>query len=284
MCYRGGELTMHLSHMLPIYKATLPLYDTALPRIAKYLEKNSNEINIVDVGANIGDTASLIFEKSNSSNIICIEGSEEFCNLLDINFKENPRVSIEKIFLTDTEISTKTKLVSQGGTATLFQNKNDEENIVQVDTLDNILMNNYPKVNVDLIKVDTDGFDYKVIRGSQKIIQKYKPLIYFELVPMLLRNNSEEVMSIFDFLSKHCYTEVILYDNLGYLMGLYSINDTKNIEMMINYIDSKDMYLDVLVSVDSLDLIYQNEIDSIKDILKLDNLEIRYGYENKKGK
>lgn len=275
---------MHLSHMLPIYKATLPLYDTALPRIAEYLEKNNNDINIVDVGANIGDTVSLILEKSHYSNIICIEGSEEFCNLLDFNFKDNSRVSIEKIFLTDIEISTKTKLVSHGGTATLSQIDSNEGNMLQVDTLDNILIKNYPNVHINLIKVDTDGFDYKVIRGSQKIIQKYKPLIYFELVPMLLKNNSEDVISIFDLLSKLDYSDVILYDNLGYLIGLYNINNTKNIQMIIDYIDSKDMYLDVLVSVDSLDLIYQNEMDSIKKILKLDNLATRYGYENKKEK
>jgi hypothetical protein len=70
---------MNMSHMLPIYQSVHILYDSALPRICKYLENKNNKIFIVDMGANIGDTVAMIqSEISDYSKILCVEGSESF--------------------------------------------------------------------------------------------------------------------------------------------------------------------------------------------------------------
>lgn len=46
---------------------------------------------------------------------------------------------------------------------------------VQVKKLDD-----YNFENVDLIKIDTEGYEINVCRGSVETIKKYKPVIYFE--------------------------------------------------------------------------------------------------------
>jgi len=280
----GSEkMLMNLSHMLPIYKATLKLYDTTLPRIVKYVEsKNKNPI-IIDVGANVGDTAALILEVSENTIVLCIEGSSDFTYLLEKNFDENKNVFIEKCFLTDINTTQNKKLISQNGTATL-SSLNSGTDDVYTDTLDNIIKNKYSHLNFDILKVDTDGYDYKVIRGSKNIISSNKPLIYFELVPMLLKNNNEEVISIFTFLQELNYSDVMIYDNLGYLLGLFKITNIRSIEMLIEYIDSKNMYLDILVSTENLEVFYNSEVKSIQNILNLDCLKTRYGYNNTKEK
>jgi hypothetical protein len=49
---------------------------------------------------------------------------------------------------------------------------------IQVDTLDNIFYNN--NIPVDFIKIDTEGWEYFILEGGEKTIQKYKPMIQLE--------------------------------------------------------------------------------------------------------
>ena len=77
-------------------------------------------------------------------------------------------------------------------------------------------------------------------------------------------------MSIFDFLSKLSYKDVIMYDNLGYPIGLFSIKDDREIKMIIDYIVMKNMYLDVLVSTNKLKDLYDSELKAVQKILEKD--------------
>lgn len=52
-----------------------------------------------------------------------------------------------------------------------------DEIIVNVDTLDNIIPYN---LRIDLIKIDVEGAELAVIRGGQRIIKEYRPIIIFE--------------------------------------------------------------------------------------------------------
>lgn len=48
-----------------------------------------------------------------------------------------------------------------------------------MNTLDNILRE-YDRV--DFIKIDVEGFEPEVIRGALQMIQKHRPIIYFEFL------------------------------------------------------------------------------------------------------
>ena len=49
---------------------------------------------------------------------------------------------------------------------------------VEIDTLDNIFYNN--DIKVDFIKIDTEGYEYNILKGGEKTIKKYKPIIQLE--------------------------------------------------------------------------------------------------------
>jgi FkbM family methyltransferase len=49
---------------------------------------------------------------------------------------------------------------------------------IRVDTIDNIFYEN--DIPVDFIKIDTEGWEYFILQGGEKTIQKYKPLIQIE--------------------------------------------------------------------------------------------------------
>jgi FkbM family methyltransferase len=49
---------------------------------------------------------------------------------------------------------------------------------INVDTLDNLFYEN--DIHVDFIKIDTEGWEYFILQGGEKTIQKYKPFIQME--------------------------------------------------------------------------------------------------------
>lgn len=49
---------------------------------------------------------------------------------------------------------------------------------IRVDTIDNIFYEN--DIPVDFIKIDTEGWEYFILQGGEKTIQKYKPHIQIE--------------------------------------------------------------------------------------------------------
>jgi hypothetical protein len=55
-----AKIKMRLSHKNIFYYARFPLYDRALPRICREIQKINNELVLIDIGANIGDTAVLV--------------------------------------------------------------------------------------------------------------------------------------------------------------------------------------------------------------------------------
>src|SRR5687768_4603133 len=60
------------SHNLPVCLQLYPSYDRAIGRIAKTIAEQEDPLCVVDVGANIGDTASLIVESVPNAEILCV--------------------------------------------------------------------------------------------------------------------------------------------------------------------------------------------------------------------
>jgi FkbM family methyltransferase len=279
-CYiEGKKLHMNFSHMLPIHKKLFPLYDTAITRLASYLRAKygKQKLNIIDVGANIGDTvAHIMASEDDNINVICVEGNEKFIYFLKKNYGDDSRVQIIETFLTDYGQKTDIKVITTAGTASLLDLHEDEKSNISnnLATLDDIILTNdkYKNTKIDFIKVDTDGYDYKVLRGSERILTKYHPILFFELDPFFLKNHNEIYMSIFRYLEKLSYKSIMLYDNFGYLVGLFNFSDLSVINSIINYTYTKNMYLDVLVSVDDLRDFWIQEVDNISKIANKDNI------------
>lgn len=260
-------LYMNFSHQLPIYLVQHILYDTALPRIIKKIGTHK-KLHIIDVGANIGDTTALIKSSNKNVNILCVEGNITYSSLLKKNYFKDNSVFIEESFCSDNSEIKNIILSTNGGTATINLTANIN-NQVEFFTLDEITKK-YPEFfKVDFIKVDTDGFDYKVLRGAIDILKNQQPFVFFELDKSFLSKNDEDIMSIFDLFKKSEYESFILYDNYGYLIGLFDFTQLDIVENIINYMDNKKMYLDVLMVKDiniAKDLL-KTESESIKSIL-----------------
>lgn len=83
--HNGFCLKMPFSHTIFAYQKQYPNYDMALGKIARFIKQKCGFLNMVDIGANIGDTA--VFANVVGANYLLIEGSEKYANLIEANLR-----------------------------------------------------------------------------------------------------------------------------------------------------------------------------------------------------
>ncbi|WP_104732499.1 FkbM family methyltransferase [Helicobacter salomonis] len=87
----------------------------------------------------------------------------------------------------------------------------------------------------NFIKIDTDGFDFKIIRGAEQTLQKFKPALFFEWDHTCLSAQGEVSTGIFPLLNKFGYEQLIIFDNYGNLVCTLSSKDILNLSLLMDY-------------------------------------------------
>ena len=113
-------------------------------------------------------------------------------------------------------------------------------------TLDTIVQKS--SFSPNFIKIDTDGFDFKVLRGAVATIKAYAPIIYFEWSYTHLLEQAESPLAIFPLLRELGYRELVIFDNFGTLLCVLPSDDRQNLALLMDYTkDSSQIhYYDVL--------------------------------------
>lgn len=212
--YRIGkyEIEIPSNFALPDFQKTHKLYDRFLPVLAKHI--NSNKI-IIDVGANIGDTA-IVLVQNCVNPIICVEPSDIYFpylegNLNRISNEEFSRIKTIKKFIGTGSIVGKLKH-TKGGTASLEVSKSSDLNThVSLDHLIEDIS------NVILLKVDTDGFDYDVINSAERILSNSQPILFWEN-EITEDFQYEGFCQLYSLLESKGYTHIFIFDNFGNLI------------------------------------------------------------------
>ena len=261
------HLYMSTSHNLPQIQAHNPYYDTALPRICRFVKEKQGDLTLIDVGANIGDTVSLITDQV-TGKFLCIEPDKKYFQLLLMNTESIQDVVTENLLLSEDEESSNITLVEVRGTAYVSEGGNGNANTdLNITTIDKLVEKhqNFSKTNI--IKIDTDGYDYKVIRGAKKLISESKPVVFFELSPYHLTSVGEEPTSIFDYFFNMGYSRVMLYDCLGYPLAILETNKVETLSQILYYASiKKHFYYDALLFHDSCQKEFQEFYEEEKNV------------------
>lgn len=85
--FRGFRFIMPFSHTIFIFQKMYPNYDMALGKIARIIRNKQGYLNMIDVGANIGDTA--CFSKVSDARYLLIEGESSYSRLIPTNIAYN---------------------------------------------------------------------------------------------------------------------------------------------------------------------------------------------------
>lgn len=142
------------------------------------------KINIIDIGAQSG-LYSLYAKFLPMANFYSFEPFKDTFDLLNDNIKLNNITNVKtyNIGLSNKkEQTTLNTSISHNGLHTLGSTPMRFNDIckvsVEVDTIDNLF---YEKnIPVNYIKIDTEGWEYYILKGGEKTIQKYKPIIQLE--------------------------------------------------------------------------------------------------------
>lgn len=171
----------------------------------------------VDVGAHVGKYSFYASRQvGNSGRVIAVEphpkNVENLKRGIEINGLTNVTVMQKacynyrgKGFLKEYELSAKHELVQK---PTKIE--------VEVDTLDNILQNLNAE-RLDMVKIDVNGCEYKVLLGASITLIKFEPLLMVEVA----LENTEKVLK---HLEKLGYRYTILCKTKRYWDLLFSVD------------------------------------------------------------
>lgn len=158
--------------------------NTIIRNINNFVSGKSNGV-ILDVGLNYG-FLSLVWSKANSGlEVIGFEANVNILKRVEMSIIESKinNLILKNNFVSDTDggqVGVE-NLLNTG--VYLEEDSIGEQNIDTVSTisLDNFVLREIPKKKILAIKIDTDGSDYKVLRGCQKVIDEFSPYIAVEL-------------------------------------------------------------------------------------------------------
>jgi FkbM family methyltransferase len=176
-----------------------------------YFEKDSAKaittvvkpgMRVFDIGANIGchllPMAKLVGEKG---YVIAFEPMEWPLKKLKRNIELNRlgNIIVENIGLSNVE---EDKTINFRASWTIDKSEVKESKrpaTVHFTTIDNYVSAHNIK-QVDFIKLDVDGYEYKILQGGRDVLMTYRPIILMELGDYTLRSVGDNIEDLINFL------------------------------------------------------------------------------------
>jgi FkbM family methyltransferase len=175
------------------------------PLTIKWLRENLSPGDfVIEVGANIG-AHSLIISKIIGQNgrLEAFEPTNYAFKKLQTNFLLNPALkqntNLHKLYVSN---AVKKKSIHKVRSSWVVNkshiaaNKMDEEYSGEIIILDEFFRN---LDRLDFLKIDVDGFDFKVLEGAKNIIQRFRTIVFIELSEVDLNKNNNSVSDIISY-------------------------------------------------------------------------------------
>ena len=260
----GRRLNLPLSHELPILLSQYRFYNQLPRRLSTYIHSKYGHLNCIDVGANIGDTLAAFYQNE-SDAFLAIEPNPTFFKLLSDNWGWNKNVILVSEICSSGS-GEGTFVIHEGkGTASIIENRNGAT--MRHRSLDEIASEQSFASNTNVIKIDTDGSDFKVIAGSTELLARHLPAVYFECGESYNEKYVEDCLETMHLFRQSGYQHFLAYDSYGAFMGKYSLSDLAPFRNLLFYqLTSRFYYFDILVMADAdLFPFYRAEIEYFID-------------------
>lgn len=247
MLYSIGshQILLPANHALPSFQAQWKRYDVALGEVARIIGQKYPDATIIDIGANIGDSAALLCKYRNFP-LLCVEGNRAFGTLLTENIlRIGGDIEIEHSFIGPDGVAVAPDQIldnAKGSSRVLdapsgvTKASGDTECMISLHRL----LEKHPRFsNPRLIKIDTDGYDFFIIRTSYDVLSRIKPVVFYECAPFERAGGPAESIEAFQTLIKAGYRHFIIYDNFGnYLIHLDDKDTEKFFDLIIHLISN----------------------------------------------
>ena len=138
------------------------------------LQHVKNKRTALDIGANVGLWSRDLVK--HFEQVIAFEPVAMFRECLERNVAAS-NIIVESVALGDTEGQVN-MIITEGNTGHTHVDPNSvngDTKIIQLDSLD--------LQNVDYIKIDCEGFEYRVLQGAKETIKRCRPVVVIEQKP-----------------------------------------------------------------------------------------------------
>jgi FkbM family methyltransferase len=193
-----GRLTLDLGIPMHqhIYWAGLSRDDAAIVRLARAVLPRDGVF--IDVGANVGiHTLAIAQHVSEGGAVVAFEPHPVNHRLLLHNLEQNHlhHVAAENFGLAEAPATLTGTGRAEGGNWSLAS-QGDYRFEVRLMRLDDYLCD-HPLPRLDLMKLDVEGAEVRVLRGARQTIERFRPSIVFEVCPSWLAKMHASVAELF---------------------------------------------------------------------------------------
>lgn len=180
------------------------------PGTLKFLRKNVKTGDVViEVGANIGaHTLPLAQMVGPSGFVHAFEPTQYALNKLHRNLSLNPslaqRVQVYAQLVTNHEGS---QPIEEIRSAWKRDGTNEQPERIAAERISiDAFVASRAIDRVSLIKIDVDGYDYKVISGAAETLRRHRPVVFIELAEYCLNEQGDSLRDIFQLFGEAGYS------------------------------------------------------------------------------
>jgi len=208
----GFKVKQPANYRYPVVSRLESTYNNPLIEcVFQAYKAHGRKINVVDVGAAIGDTVLLL--KANCPDMVekfyCIDGDEEFFSYLKQNMANFNDVTILNTMLSESHQPVNNLVRIHSGTASA-----QGQQLVAPITFDEAA-EKMDLRELHVFKTDVDGYDGKVLSGARNVIAKHKPIVIFEWHPGLYAKTNAAFSGPFQELWNAGYNRFIWFTKTG---------------------------------------------------------------------
>ncbi|MFC5727418.1 MULTISPECIES: FkbM family methyltransferase [Nocardioides] len=214
---QGVRMVLPWSHRLPDYAPDGSPYGQNLVRLAALLAESAPPLTVLDVGANVGDSALQILHAADGQ-VLCVEADKAYLDFLRRNVGDDPRITVvEGLLVVDDDASAGSTAVRTGGT-TRFVEGGGSDAMPTVSAA--ALRARYPSYDdLRLVKSDTDGYDVDLVPAIAEAWSDRRPVLFLEYDPHLTRLAGSDPLGLWPRLTALGYHHVAVWDNGGEPLG-----------------------------------------------------------------
>jgi len=224
----GQDVVLTNGHYYPLVNIWHPLFNQPLFVLAHFMiQERKRAINVVDIGAAVGDTVLMLEANfpNKVSKYMCIDGDPLFFSFQEFNLKSVSSKTI-KVFSLLSDSQTNVGAIEKTNMTTGSATGHHQ---VMSQTLDSIILENDFK-EVDLLKIDVDGFDGKVLGGAIQLLKSSKPGVVFEWNTPYFIKTKNNTLQPFETLLECGYQTFIWFNNLGEFTHIQNSLDKESLK------------------------------------------------------
>jgi len=200
------KILKHLLSLLHISVTRNQKYDAYTQKIIQRSLKPDS--NCIDIGCHKGEILDLMIKGAPKGKKIGFEPLPELFQFLCTKYQADTTVTISPMALYDVQTTTSFQhVLNAPAYSGIKKRKYDGKHVeiaqisVETDLLDHIIPDDFM---IDLMKIDVEGAEFRVMKGGVKTLKRCKPVIIFEFGLGAADFYNSKPSELYTFITRDC--------------------------------------------------------------------------------